>query len=71
MARKQFKPRIHICRNENGSIISNEQEILNRWVRHFDKLLNGRKNNEHVTFTTTSRNQILKGKTQDTTEYII
>jgi len=71
MARKQFKPRIHICRNENGSIISNEQEILNRWVRHFDKLLNGRKNNEHVTFTTTSSNQILKGKTQDTTEYII
>jgi len=68
MARKQFVPKIHICRNENGSLISNEQEILNRWVRHFDKLLNGRKNNECFTFTTTSSNQILKGKTQDTTE---
>jgi len=30
MARKQFEPRVHICRNENGSLISNEQEILNR-----------------------------------------
>ena len=33
-ARKQFKPRVHIFRNEDGSLISNEQEILNRWVRH-------------------------------------
>ena len=30
IARKQFKPRVHICRNEDGSLISNEQEILNR-----------------------------------------
>jgi len=66
MTRKQSKPRFHICRNEDGSLISNEQEILNRWVRHFDKLLNGRKDNECVTFTTTSSNQIMKGKTQDT-----
>ena len=35
-------------------------------VRHFDKLLNGRNVNECVTFTTTSNNQILKGKTQVT-----
>ena len=34
MAIKQFKPRIHICRNKNGSLISNQQEIFNRWVRH-------------------------------------
>ena len=68
MARKQFEPRVHICRNENGSLISNEQEILNRQVRHIDKLLNGRKNNECVTFTTISSNQILNGKTQDTTD---
>jgi len=30
MARKQFKPRVHIRRNEDGSLMSNEQEILNR-----------------------------------------
>ena len=38
MDRKQFKPRVHICRNKDGSLISNEQEILDRWVRHFNKL---------------------------------
>jgi len=48
MARKQFKPRVHIFRNEDGSLISND--------------------NECVTFTTTSSNQILKGKTYDTTD---
>ena len=68
MARNQFMPRVNTCRNEDGSLISTEQEILNRGVRHFDKLLNGRKNNEGVTFTTISRNQILKGKTQDITD---
>jgi len=66
MARKQLKPRNTICRNEDVSLISNEQEILNRWLRHFDKLLNGRNVNECVTFTTTTSNQISKGKTQVT-----
>ena len=68
MARKKFKPRVNICRNEDGSLISNEQEILDRWVRHFDKLLNRSKDNEHVTFTTMSSNQVLKGKTQGITD---
>jgi len=43
MARKQFKPRVHIWRNKDGSLISNEKEILVRWVRHFNQLLNRRK----------------------------
>jgi hypothetical protein len=67
MAGKQLKPRVNIHRNKCGSLISNEQEILNTWVRHFDNLLNRRKENECVTFTTTSSNQISKGNTQDTT----
>jgi len=66
MAGKQFKPRVHICRNEDGSLINNEQEILNIWVIHFHKLLKRKKDNECVTFITTSSNNILKGKTQDT-----
>ena len=66
MARKQLKLRMDICRNEDVSLISNEQEILNRWVRPFDKLLNGRNVIECVTFTTITSNQILKGKTQFT-----
>ena len=66
LARKQFKPRVHICRDENRSLVSNEQEMLDIRVRHFDTLLNGGKDNECVTFTTTSSNQTLKGKAQDT-----
>jgi len=57
MARKQFKPQGHICRNEDGPLVSNEQEILNRWVRQFNKLLKRRKDNECVTFTTTGHNR--------------
>jgi len=68
MARKQFKPRVNICRTEDGSLISNEQEILDRWVRHFDKLLKRRNDNEGVTFTTISSNQISKAKTQYITD---
>jgi hypothetical protein len=68
MAKKQFKPRVHICKNEDGSLINNEQEILDRWVRRFDKLFNEKKDNECVTFTTTSSNQMSKGKTRDTTD---
>jgi len=68
IARKQFKPRVNLCRKEDGSLISNEQEILNIWVRHFNKLLNRSKNDACVTFTTISSNQISKGKTQDITD---
>jgi len=68
MARKQFKQRVNICRNEDVLLISNEQEVLDKWVRQFNKLLNRRKDNECVTFTTTSSNQISKGKTQDTAD---
>ena len=32
------------------------------------QILNGRKDNECVTFTTTNSNQMLKGKTPDTTD---
>jgi len=40
ITRKQFKPRVNTRRKEDGSLISNEQEILDKWVRHFDQLLN-------------------------------
>jgi site-specific DNA-cytosine methylase len=62
MARKKIEPRVNICRNVDGLLTSNEEEIFDRWVRHFNKLLNGSKCNESVTFTTISSNQILTGK---------
>jgi hypothetical protein len=42
-ARKTFKPRVTLYKDEVGDIrvISDKQGILARWVRHFDKLLNG------------------------------
>ena len=46
MVRKQFKPTVDTCRNKDGSLITNEQEILEKWVRHFNTLLNRRKDNE-------------------------
>jgi hypothetical protein len=52
VARNQFKTRVHICWNEDGSLISNEREILDRWVRHLDI---GSKDNEVVTFTIISK----------------
>jgi hypothetical protein len=39
---------------------------MNRRIRHFGKLFNGRKENECGTFTATSSNRISKGKTPDT-----
>ena len=68
IAGKQFKPRVNICKKEDGSLISNEEVILDWWVRHFDKLLNRSKDDAYVTFTTITSNQISKGKTQDTTD---
>jgi 2'-5' RNA ligase len=40
-ARKPFKPRVTLCKDKVGDIISDKQGILARWVRNFDKLLNG------------------------------
>jgi len=68
MARKQVKPRVNTHRNEEGSLISNEKEILNTWVRYSDKLLNRRKDNDCSTLTIASSNQISKGNTQNTTD---
>jgi hypothetical protein len=30
MARKKFKPRVNICRNEDGSLTSNRDELFDR-----------------------------------------
>ena len=40
--RKPYIPRISIIKDEDGNIISEEQQVLKRWCRHFDDLLNRR-----------------------------
>jgi len=38
--RKDFKPRLTVCKSKNGDIISEKGDILNRWKDHFHELLN-------------------------------
>lgn len=37
---KDFQPRMNMCRNKDGTIMSSEETILQRWNEHFDELLN-------------------------------
>jgi hypothetical protein len=38
--RKDFRPRLTICKSKNGDIITEKKDILNRWKDHFNELLN-------------------------------
>ena len=38
--RKDFKLRLTICKSRNGDIITERDDILNRWKDHFHELLN-------------------------------
>ena len=38
--RKDFKPKLKICKSRNGDIITEKGDILNRWKDHFCELLN-------------------------------
>jgi hypothetical protein len=40
--RKDFKPRLTICKSKNGDIITEKDGILNRWKDYFHELLNCR-----------------------------
>lgn len=38
--RAVFKPRIQSCKKEDGTLLTNKPDILDRWARHFQLLLN-------------------------------
>ena len=38
-SRQDFKPKINLCRNRAGEILSEEQQILERWTEHFEEHL--------------------------------
>ena len=38
-SRKDFQPRTILCRNKEGLLLSEEDDILRRWAEHFDELL--------------------------------
>lgn len=41
---KVFKPRTNTCRGNDGNLITNEEEILERWSNHFSSLLRSTQN---------------------------
>lgn len=38
--RQEYKPQTTYCRDKQGNILCNISEVLQRWVEHFDELLN-------------------------------
>lgn len=38
--KKGFQPRINACRDTNGEMLTNNEDILKRWTQHFKELLN-------------------------------
>ena len=38
--RKVYKPRIGMCKDKKGNLVTEKQKVLQRWAEHFAKLLN-------------------------------
>jgi len=38
--RKGYHPRQEACRDKDGKVFFNKEEIMNRWVEHFKDALN-------------------------------
>jgi hypothetical protein len=47
-SRKNFQPRTILCRNKEGTLLSEEDDILRGWVEHFDELLNTEPSNQNI-----------------------
>ncbi|XP_065094358.1 uncharacterized protein LOC135714872 [Ochlerotatus camptorhynchus] len=43
-SRNGFVPRAEMCKNKDGSLLTNEREVIERWKQHFDAHLNGEEN---------------------------
>lgn len=44
--RKEFKPRVSMCKDKSGNILSQKEEVLKRWREYFNELLNRGDENE-------------------------
>jgi hypothetical protein len=38
--KKEYPPRINIIRDENGNLLADPQNVLNRWKNFFNQVLN-------------------------------
>ena len=43
-----FQSRLVICKDKNGNVIGNNENILNRWVEHFEEMLNGKDEEQNI-----------------------
>ena len=44
--RNNVVPKVICCRNKDGDLVSNQPEVLSRWVQYFDELLNDKVNKQ-------------------------
>ena len=47
-SRNGFVPQADMCRGVDGSLLMDEQEVINRWKQHFNEHLNGARAEEQV-----------------------
>ena len=47
-SRNGFVPQADMCRGVDGSLLTDEQEVINRWRQHFDEHLNGARQEEQA-----------------------
>jgi hypothetical protein len=57
---RAFKPRITLCKDAEGNFITTKAQILERWVAHFDALLNRNFNNRLSNMCTKENNEDFK-----------
>ncbi|XP_062714037.1 uncharacterized protein LOC134290845 [Aedes albopictus] len=43
-SRKGYVPQAEICRDKDGSLLTDKREVIERWKQHFDEHLNGEEN---------------------------
>ncbi|PNF28690.1 hypothetical protein B7P43_G07879, partial [Cryptotermes secundus] len=55
-SQKDFQPRTTLCRDKEGTILSSDEAILERWAQYFQELLNSNAS-EQVEGMTINRNQ--------------
>ena len=63
--RKGYKPRIEMCNDKMGNLVTGKKKVLQRWAEHFNELLNGQGDDER-----NKGNSDREGDTEDMGEYL-
>lgn len=56
--RKEFKPKVNMCKNKQGDILNDRDDILLRWVEHFSELLGSDENVTPEQFEARNKDQV-------------